>query len=143
MTALHQLISITLFNGLELPPHTLIPASPLHSCSPNTITLIGLLVQVSALAFAYTLAPSFEISTSPWAPYAAVWSAASLFIYSTLDNMDGKHARRTGSSSPLGLLFDHGCDAINAGMVGWAIFALQTGSGADSWTTFVFWIMKG
>lgn len=22
-------------------------------------------------------------------------------------------ARRTGSSSPLGLLFDHGCDAIN------------------------------
>ncbi|CAN0135138.1 unnamed protein product, partial [Laminaria digitata] len=22
-------------------------------------------------------------------------------------------ARRTGSSSPLGLIFDHGCDAIN------------------------------
>lgn len=26
--------------------------------------------------------------------------------------MDGKHARRTGNSSPLGLLFDHGCDAV-------------------------------
>lgn len=28
------------------------------------------------------------------------------------DNMDGKQARRTNTSSPLGLLFDHGCDAM-------------------------------
>lgn len=28
------------------------------------------------------------------------------------DCMDGKQARRTGSSSPLGQLFDHGCDAF-------------------------------
>lgn len=34
-------------------------------------------------------------------------------MYQTLDNMDGKQARRTGSSSPLGLLFDHGIDALN------------------------------
>jgi ethanolaminephosphotransferase len=27
--------------------------------------------------------------------------------------VDGKQARRTNSSSPLGQLFDHGCDAIN------------------------------
>ena len=31
--------------------------------------------------------------------------------------MDGKQARRTLSSSPLGMLFDHGCDAVNAGLV--------------------------
>ena len=31
--------------------------------------------------------------------------------------MDGKQARRTGNSSPLGLLFDHGCDAFSVGMV--------------------------
>ena len=30
------------------------------------------------------------------------------FVYQTLDNMDGKQARRTGTSSPLGLLMDHG-----------------------------------
>lgn len=30
--------------------------------------------------------------------------------------MDGKQARRTGNSSPLGLLFDHGCDAFSVGM---------------------------
>ncbi len=29
-----------------------------------------------------------------------------------LDNMDGKQARRTGTSSPLGMMFDHGCDAL-------------------------------
>jgi ethanolaminephosphotransferase len=28
--------------------------------------------------------------------------------------MDGKQARKTGSSSPLGMLFDHGIDAINS-----------------------------
>ena len=40
-------------------------------------------------------------------------SAACLWLYSTFDNVDGKQARRTGSSSPLGELFDHGCDALN------------------------------
>lgn len=29
-----------------------------------------------------------------------------------LDNLDGKQARRTGTSSPLGLMFDHGTDAL-------------------------------
>eukprot|EP00438_Fugacium_kawagutii_P000898 Skav225784 [mRNA] locus=scaffold2147:24333:29292:+ [translate_table: standard] len=36
----------------------------------------------------------------------------SLFIYQTLDALDGKQARRTGTSSPLGQLFDHGCDCL-------------------------------
>jgi ethanolaminephosphotransferase len=31
------------------------------------------------------------------------------------DEMDGKQARRTGNSSPLGMLFDHGCDAFTVG----------------------------
>ena len=36
-------------------------------------------------------------------------------MYRMLDEMDGKQARRTGNSSPLGLLFDHGCDAFSTG----------------------------
>jgi hypothetical protein len=32
--------------------------------------------------------------------------------YSLLDNLDGRQARRTGTSSPLGELFDHGCDCL-------------------------------
>jgi ethanolaminephosphotransferase len=33
-------------------------------------------------------------------------------LYHIFDLMDGKHARNTGMSSPLGLLVDHGCDAL-------------------------------
>ena len=29
-----------------------------------------------------------------------------------MDNADGKQARKTGNSSPLGMLFDHGCDSL-------------------------------
>ena len=39
--------------------------------------------------------------------------AVGFFIYQTLDGIDGKQARRTGTANPLGELFDHGCDAIS------------------------------
>eukprot|EP01126_Amoeba_proteus_P036072 TRINITY_DN3660_c0_g1_i7.p1 TRINITY_DN3660_c0_g1~~TRINITY_DN3660_c0_g1_i7.p1 ORF type:complete len:308 (-),score=23.10 TRINITY_DN3660_c0_g1_i7:64-987(-) len=39
-------------------------------------------------------------------------NAVCLFFYQTLDALDGKQARRTNNSSPLGELFDHGCDAM-------------------------------
>ena len=39
--------------------------------------------------------------------------AIGLFVYNTLDNMDGKQARKIGASSPLGLIMDHGCDSMN------------------------------
>ena len=37
------------------------------------------------------------------------------FIYQSLDAVDGKQARRTDSSTPLGELFDHGCDSVSTG----------------------------
>ncbi|CCW61461.1 unnamed protein product [Phytomonas sp. EM1] len=46
-------------------------------------------------------------------PLVFVLVAASMFLYQFLDNLDGHQARRTGTSSPLGLLLDHGCDAFN------------------------------
>lgn len=33
--------------------------------------------------------------------------AAGMWMYSTMDNVDGKQARRTGTSSPLGELFEY------------------------------------
>ena len=39
--------------------------------------------------------------------------AFGLFMYQTMDNLDGKQARRTGTSSGLGELFDHGIDSLN------------------------------
>lgn len=47
--------------------------------------------------------------------WAFVLSALGLFIYQSLDAIDGKQARRTNSSSALGELFDHGCDAVSTG----------------------------
>ena len=29
-----------------------------------------------------------------------------------MDNLDGKQARKTGNSSPVGMLFDHGSDSL-------------------------------
>lgn len=61
-----------------------------------------------------------------------------MLAYSTADNMDGKQARRTSSSSPLGFLFDHGLDAVNSGVLGWAIAAIHAQAGG-SWHTFAMW----
>ncbi|KAJ9075300.1 hypothetical protein DSO57_1037420 [Entomophthora muscae] len=41
-----------------------------------------------------------------------------LWIYASFDAIDGKQARRTGTSGPLGELFDHSCDALNTTFVG-------------------------
>lgn len=53
----------------------------------------------------------------------ATWVFFPLTLHSTMpiDNLDGRQARRTKSSSPLGLLFDHGIDALNTtlGMMVW------------------------
>jgi len=38
-----------------------------------------------------------------------------------LDNCDGKQARATGTSSPLGMLFDHGCDSVVTWMLGMSV----------------------
>jgi ethanolaminephosphotransferase len=62
--------------------------------------------------------------------------------------MDGKQARRTGSSSPLGQLFDHGCDAVTLALIisnlacsmgqacGWKLYFAQH---AVSNVTLVAW----
>ena len=46
-----------------------------------------------------------------------LFSALSVVLYVNLDCLDGKQARRTRSSSPLGQLFDHGCDALSVGLL--------------------------
>jgi hypothetical protein len=77
--------------------------------APNLITLIGLIVNlVTVLILSHYCYTATE--EAPW--WAYVQAALGLFIYQTLDATDGKQARRTNSSSPLGELFDHGCDSM-------------------------------
>ncbi|KAK6941131.1 S-adenosylmethionine synthetase, C-terminal [Dillenia turbinata] len=54
----------------------------------------------------------------------------------TFDAVDGKQARRTNSSSPLGELFDHGCDALACVFEAMA-FGSTAVCGRDS---FRFWV---
>ena len=83
--------------------------------APNIITL---------LSFAFNVLPHLLIIAlydnnmeGPIDSWVAVMLGISYFLYSTLDNCDGKQARRTGSGSPMGMLFDHGLDATTAVVV--------------------------
>uniref|UniRef100_A0A7S3QKN7 Ethanolaminephosphotransferase n=1 Tax=Dunaliella tertiolecta TaxID=3047 RepID=A0A7S3QKN7_DUNTE len=80
--------------------------------APNLITLIGLIgIMLSYLASALYF-PDFTGDES--APrWLHLLNALAIVVYVNLDCIDGKQARRTRSSSPLGQLFDHGCDALS------------------------------
>jgi ethanolaminephosphotransferase len=73
--------------------------------APNAITFLGLAPSVATLCIALSSQPDLGPGMAGW---VALLCAGSMFFYSTMDNMDGKQARKTGSSSALGLLFDHG-----------------------------------
>ncbi|KAG2485052.1 hypothetical protein HYH03_016150 [Edaphochlamys debaryana] len=77
--------------------------------APNLITLAGLVLMIIAYAVLWQMTPDFTGEAPSWAYYFA---GISIVVYTNLDNLDGKQARRTGTSSPLGQLFDHGCDAL-------------------------------
>jgi len=83
--------------------------------APNVVTTIGLLFNIASAVLVVLFNPELS-ATGPHVAWLAGVSAVGMFLYQTFDNMDGKQARKTGSQSPLGLLFDHGCDALNAGL---------------------------
>jgi len=60
------------------------------------------------------------------------------------DNMDGKQARKTGSSSPLGMLYDHGLDSINGWLMGFNLAScLRIGNGTFCYTILILAPMLG
>eukprot|EP00760_Papus_ankaliazontas_P031280 PhM_4_TR5223/c3_g1_i1/m.54825/K00993/EPT1; ethanolaminephosphotransferase len=114
--------------------YALLPYVPM-SIAPNVITLAGfILVCISHVIMLYYM-PDLDDPHGITPFWVFAYNAFSLIAYQTLDNMDGAQARRTGTSSPLGLIFDHGCDALNA-VVGPMTLAasLQTG---PTWKTWV------
>ena len=111
---------------------TLVPTT----MAPNTVTTIGLVGMISSYCIYWWYVPALFAKDGDEEPprWIFLYNAIAMLVYQTLDNMDGKQARRTKSSSPLGLLFDHGCDAINSifGSANWIIgMALLPSS--DSW----------
>ena len=114
--------------------------------APNLITFAGLLFPIFASVATLVVNPSL-MTTGPRDAWLHLLTGVNLFVYQTLDNMDGKQARRTSTSSAHGMLFDHGCDALQGGIssitlssalgLGWA------GAFLFSWTTYIpFYLMS-
>ena len=98
--------------------------------APNLITVTGLLFTLVSHALLAYYAPGLkddpQMPTPSWVYF---YSAIAVLAYQALDAMDGKQARRTGTGSPLGLLMDHGCDALNTTVMSLSVAtALQLGS---------------
>ncbi|KAF3678297.1 Choline/ethanolaminephosphotransferase 1, partial [Capsicum annuum] len=100
-------------------------------CKP----FIGFLFLVTSALLGYIYSPQLDSPPPRWVNFA---HGLLLFLYQTFDAVDGKQARRTNSSSPLGELFDHGCDALAC-----AFEALAFGSTAMCGrNVFWFWVIS-
>ena len=83
---------------------SMVPAS----CAPNVLTLGGAICILQGFLIVQTYLGTY--------PKLAVSTACALgWTYFSLDAIDGKHARNTRQSSPLGELFDHACDNLSVG----------------------------
>ncbi|CAF2896571.1 unnamed protein product [Rotaria sp. Silwood2] len=100
--------------------------------APNLITIIGLIINIGTSVLLMYLTNGAKEPCTRWMYFL---TALGLFIYQSLDAIDGKQARRTNSSTPLGELFDHGCDSVSAIFVTLAgCCAVQLG--LHPWTMF-------
>lgn len=79
-----------------------------QNIAPNLITITALLFNIFAAVISY-LDGGFDFSHKLNRITCFVIGIFQL-IYQLLDNLDGKQARRTGNSTPFGMLMDHGCD---------------------------------
>ncbi|KAK2078116.1 hypothetical protein QBZ16_003984 [Prototheca wickerhamii] len=77
--------------------------------APNLVTLTGLAAVFAATLTGWYYDPDLLQESPRW---VFGLMAFAQFFYLHVDCLDGKQARRTGSSSPLGQLFDHGCDTL-------------------------------
>lgn len=83
--------------------------------APNTLTLMSFIFNFfTFILISFEAGNDFNKALSK---ITCFMQAFSHFIYIVLDNSDGKQARRTNSASPLGLLFDHGFDALTTCLV--------------------------
>ena len=82
--------------------------------APNTVTFVGYLCSLAAMALTLAHSPTVDGSAPAWLyPTCALL----LWVYQTADGSDGPQARRLRCGSALGELFDHGVDAVVTSLV--------------------------
>jgi ethanolaminephosphotransferase len=79
-----------------------------RNLAPNVITLCSLLCNIIAVIVS-TSDGGFDFSHTLKTSTCYVIGFLQI-LYQLLDALDGKQARRTGNSTPFGMLMDHGCD---------------------------------
>lgn len=83
-----------------------------ETIAPNLITLIGTVIHIIG-----NLSLILQDENKPVYPYSLLFFGICVFVYYTIDNVDGKQARRTKSSTPLGMCMDHGCDVLGVSFI--------------------------
>lgn len=101
--------------------------------APNFVTAIGSMW----LLFTTAVFVVHRSSGGPVSPWVWLLEASGLFWYQTFDAIDGKQARRTGTSSALGAIFDHGCDALMTPLIGYAFIESVVFSTAQGLTCLI------
>ncbi|KAG5842188.1 ethanolaminephosphotransferase 1-like isoform X1 [Anguilla anguilla] len=110
--------------------------------APNLLTFTGFLLilknylLLSFYDWNYTASDPDSQHVPGW-----VWSVSGLTTFSAyaLDSIDGKQARRTMSSSPLGELFDHGLDSWASSLFSlslFSVFGVRAESGVSAYTLY-------
>ena len=78
--------------------------------APNLITFFSLISNIIAFIVS-VLDGGFDFS-QPIKKSTCFIIGISQLLYIIFDGIDGKQARRTGNSTPFGMLMDHGCDVF-------------------------------
>ena len=81
-----------------------------RNIAPNLITLFSLICNI--IAFIVSLADGGFDFAQPLKRSTCFVIGISQLLYYFFDCLDGKQARRTGNSTPFGMLMDHGCDTF-------------------------------
>ncbi|XP_017770571.1 PREDICTED: ethanolaminephosphotransferase 1-like [Nicrophorus vespilloides] len=98
--------------------------------APNLLTFSGFLFTFATLLLLSYYDYDFYANArdhpevDPIPNWVFMTSAIFLFLAYTLDGIDGKQARRTGTSGPLGELFDHGLDSYTAAIIPIVMFSI-------------------
>jgi len=89
--------------------NALVPFLP-TTLHPNTLTLLGSLSILPSFFLFWWFAPHLVEGCPGWVCAVAVLG---VFMFQTLDNLDGRQARRLKLSSPIGDWFDHCLDILS------------------------------
>lgn len=112
----------------------------------NLLTLTGWLLSFFFFLLVSYYDPHFvAVNSVGEAVPRWVWLAGAICIFWShqLDGIDGKQARRTNSSSPLGELFDHGLDSSIVSLMAIGIFSIFgiSENTALSWEIVILFIV--